>query len=283
MFSAPSCFALQPDEKLEHGFARVLGQIAMQALRLRRHAHGTVAKSIHGTRILIKYLRALLCFTQPTFSPSEIHRAKSDLRRAAHLLSAQRELVVMRSTLKRLSRKTADSEYRKALTRMDNGQQSRQAITEKPEQSLQRAIAILLSTIQRFKRVAKTKSRWPSCFDKLAQAFQDVKTSGKRAVKSEDAARCHDWRKRAKRLLYQLQLTQAVPGRRMRRAIKRVDKLQKMLGDHQDCVIAQERLRKNPPTDVPPLFVRRTLALLEARKTRLRKRARGTASRIRLW
>ena len=283
MFSALSCFAFRPDEKLGHGFARVLGHIAMKARRLRRHAHGTRATSIHGTRILIKYLRALLCFTQPTFSASEIHRARSELRRAAHLLSAQRELVVMRSTLKRLSRKTANSQYRKALTRIVNGQQSQQTITEKPDQSLQQAIAILLTTIKRFKRSAKSKSSWPSCSDKLVQSFQAVKTSGKRALKSEDGARFHDWRKNAKRFLYHLQLTQPVPGRRMMRAIKRVDRLQEKLGDHHDCVIAQERLRKNPPADVPRRFVRHTLELLERRKTRLRKRAREITKLIRWW
>ena len=283
MFSAPSCFAFQPDEKLGHGFARVLGQIAIRARRLSRHAHGTRAKSVHSTRILIKYLRALLWFAQPTFSPLEMHRAKSDLRRAAHFLSAQRELVVMRSTLKRLSRKTANSEYRKALTRIVNGQQTQQAITEETDQSLQRAIAILLTTIKRFERSAKIKSRWPSCSDKLAQAFQAVKKSGKRALKSQDAVRFHDWRKHAKRLLYQLQLTQAVPGRRMLRSIKRIDKLQEKLGVYHDCVVAQERLRKNLPAEVTPLFVRRTMELLETRKTRSRKRAREIAKRIRLW
>jgi CHAD domain-containing protein len=280
MFSALSSFALQPDENIERGFVRVLGQLALQGRRLTQHAPGSISESVHDTRVLIKWLRALLWFAGPAFSSSEMNRAKSHLRRASHLLAAQRELAVMRSILIRLAQKSENSAYRKALARIANAEDSQQASTEEPDRSLRQAMAILLTTIKQFERRAKSKSRWPSCFDRLAQAFLDLQKSGKKALNGDDATQFHDWRKKAKRLLYQLQLTQAVPGKRMARTIKRVDKLQEKLGDYHDCVIAQDRLRKNPPFEVPPLVVRRTVDLLEMRKHHLRKEARQIARHI---
>jgi hypothetical protein len=64
-------------------------------------------------------------------------------------------------------------------------------------------MAILLATIRQFERRAKIKSKWPSCSDRLAQAFLAVQRAGKEALNSDYAAQFHDWRKKAKRLLFQ--------------------------------------------------------------------------------
>jgi CHAD domain-containing protein len=282
MFSAPSSFAFQPEENIERGFVRVLGQLALQARRLTLHAHGRISESVHDTRVLIKWLRALLWFAGPVFSSSEMNRATSHLRRASHLLAGERELVVMRSILARLAQKSDNSAYRRALARIANAEDSQQASTENPPQSLRQARAILLATIRQFERRAKIKSKWPSCSDRLAQAFLAVQRAGKEALNGDDAAQFHNWRKKAKRLLFQLQLTQAVPGRHTARTIKRVDKLQEKLGDYHDCVIAQDRLQKSLPVEVPPRVVRRTVDLLEMRKHQLRKEVRQIAKHIKL-
>src|SRR3974390_1492550 len=120
VFSELSSFAFKPGEKVDRGFVRVLGRLAIQARRIRQHAHGNLSESIHNTRVLIKWLRALLWFASPALSSSEINRAKSHLRKAAHLLAAQRELDVMQSMLENLPRKTANSAHRKALARIAN-------------------------------------------------------------------------------------------------------------------------------------------------------------------
>jgi len=282
MSSAPSSFAFQPHEKVEQGFVRVLEQLAIQARRLTQHAHRILPESVHDTRVLIKYLQALLWFARPAFSSSEMNRANSHLRKASHLLAAQRELVVIRSILKKLSRKTANPAYRNALARIVNALDSRQAMTKTSDQPLRQAAAILLKTIKHIKLRAKINSRWPSPSDRLAQAFLATKKSGEKALANEDATRFHDWRKKAKRLLYQLQLTQAVPGKRMRHTINQVDKLQEKLGDYHDCVIAQNRLQRNLFDEVTPRVVRHTVDLLQERKHRLRKKVRKIARHIKL-
>jgi CHAD domain-containing protein len=282
MFCAPSSFAFHPNESIERGFVRVLGQLALQARRLTQHADGKISESVHDTRVLIKWLRALLWFAGPAFSTSEMNRAKSHLRRASHLLAAQRELEVMQSMLKRLSQKTENPAYRKALAQIAKAEDSQQASTKRSGQSLRQAVRILLGTIKHFEQRVKTRSKWPSCPKRVAQAFLAVQKSGKKALKSDNAAQFHNWRKKAKRLLYQLQLTQAVSGKHMTRTIEQVDKLQQELGDYHDCVIAQDRLHNGLDVEVSSVVVKRTVKLLELRKDRLRKRARKIGRQIKL-
>jgi len=107
-----------------------------------------------------------------------------------------------------------------------------------------------------------------------------MQKSGKKALTGDDATQFHNWRKKATRLLDQLQLTQAVPDKHMARTIKGVYKLQEKLGEYHDCVIAQDRLQKSLPIEVPPRVVRRAVDLLEMKKHHLRKKVRRIAKHI---
>jgi CHAD domain-containing protein len=280
MFSASAFSSFQPDETIKRGFLRMLDQRALQARCLVRRPHGPQPESVHETRVLIKWLRALLWFARPAFSSGNMERVKANLRRASHLLAPERDLVVMRSILKRLSQNAVHSAYRKALARIVNTRNCWQAKNGDPGQSLREAAGILLTTVEQIKRAAKTNSRWPSCSHRFAQAFTAVHKSGKEALKSGDSTQFHDWRKKAKRLLFQLQLTQAVPGNRLSRAIQQVNQLQAELGDYHDCVIVQDCLQKGHPIEVPPPVMKHTVDLLELRKSHLRKEVRQIAKQI---
>jgi CHAD domain-containing protein len=206
--------------------------------------------------------------------------SKSRLRKASRLLAAQRDFVVTQSILERLSQKTLNSAYRKTLVRMAQADDGNLASTGTPDESLRKAIAILLATIRQLKKCAKLKSGWPVCSDRLTQSFLSAKISGKRALHGEKPVQFHDWRKKAQMLLYQLQLTQGAPGKRMTHTILQVDKLQGLLGDYHDSVIAQARLKQNEPDKMPAHLVRQCVRLLEKRKHRLRKKVRKIAERL---
>ena len=278
--SVPSPFAFQPDEKVDRGFVRVLEELAIHARLLTQDSRGSSSESVHDTRVLIKRLRALLWFARSTFSPSELNRFKLDLRKASHLLAAQRDLVVMRSILEKLSRKASKSSDRAMLIRIAQTQDGAQASAGKPDRSLQKAIAILLATIKQLALISKGKLRWPSSSERLTQAFLDTANSGKKALHSGDPARFHKWRKKAKRLLYQLQLTQAVPDNHTTRTISRVDKLQEKLGDYHDSSIAEGRIQKNLRGEISPRLVRHSVKLLEKRMHHLRTEVQKIARHI---
>jgi len=274
MTLAPSIFAIQPGENGQQGFVRVLGQMTVQARHLLQIAAASPSESVHGIRVLIKRLRAMLSFTSPAFSSAELNRVRAHLREASHLLAAQRDFVVMQTVVEKLSRTTANVSDRNTLVRLASAQKRVQAITAKPDQSLQLAVAILLTTIEQISEQAKIKFRWPNSSERLAKAFLASEKAGKKALRRRRAAQFHDWRKKAKRLLYQLQLTQSDPSKRMMRTINRVDRLQEKLGDYHDSVLAQNRLEEVFPDQQPPRFVRQSVKLLEKGRRRLRKAVR---------
>ena len=278
--ATPAPFAFRSGEKVERGFFRVLGEMAFHARRLARSSQETPGESVHGTRVLIKRLRALLWFASPAFSVAALYRAKAQLRKASRLLAAERELAVMRSHLELLARKTAKPADRKALLRLAHAPDRHATISENPEQSLRQAAAIVLTTIKELKQEANGNAPWPSSSERLVKAFRGSEKAGKKALRGEDPAQFHDWRKRAKRLLYQLQLTQGDPDERMAKTIDRVDQLQDQLGAYHDAVIAQDRLRKYPPAEISQRLVRHGVRLLEKRKRRLRKKVRKNARHL---
>jgi CHAD domain-containing protein len=104
-----------------------------------------------------------------------------------------------------------------------------------------------------------------------------MRKSGKKARHTGRDADFHAWRKKAKRLFYHLELTQAKPERRMVRAMKRAGKLQDTLGAYHDCVVIENQLRQMLPLSPD---ARRVAGLLEKRKGRLRKKACAVSRQI---
>ncbi len=271
--------AFHPDEKVARGFVRVLGEMVIQARILARPSRRTSVESVHDMRLLIKRLRALLWLASPAFASSALHQSKSRLREASHQLAAQRELVVMRAILEGLARETGKAADRKTLLRLAHAQSSQSAITAKVE-PLRQAAAIVLKTINELQLETKDNAHWPSPSERLAKAFRASEKAGKKALRGKDPAQFHDWRKRAKRLLYQLQLTHGDADKRMAKTIARVDQLQDKLGDYQDSVMAQDHLQKYPPGEIARRLVRQSVRLLEKRKHRLRKKVRKLARHL---
>jgi CHAD domain-containing protein len=236
---------------------------------------------IHEGRLLIKRVRALLWFAHPTLSLAAYARARARLRRAAGLLADQRDLAVMQVTLEQLARKASKARDRAALAQILRSLVRNSAAGEAPEkalrQTLQKAMGILRQSVDEIQRGAAGRAAWPSPSERLAEAFRATRQAGKKARRTGKDADFHEWRKKAKRLLYQLELTQAGPGRRMARAMKRVGKLQDKLGAHHDGVVVEDRLRRLLPV---PSSARRVLRLLEKRKARLHRKACEIARRL---
>lgn len=273
-----SIFAFRSEKKIGQEFVRILHLMANRARALIHCSD--LSASIHETRVLIKHLRALLWFAKHTLPAAGLKRANLRLRKASHLLATQRDLTVMLSTLKKLSHDIPRHKDRKILTQIPLIQVPQQATDQKPEQSLRHAIKILLETLEQVAESVKTCSQWPSPSDRLAKAFHAEKKAGKKVLYGGEALQFHTWRKKAKRLLYQLQLTYPTPDRHEARAVKRVDKLQSKLGDYHDCVVAQDHLLKKPPHQMSKALVNRSLKLLEKRKKHLQKKTRKLAKRI---
>ena len=271
------CFAFHPHETVEKGFMRILKQMAALAVVVAQPSKGKLSDSVHNTRVLIKRLRALLWFASPTISQSKMNRAKASLQKASHLLATHRDLVVTRSILQMLSRKTSNRTYRKKLIEISNESTDTPATYAKTVQALLQAAAILLETIKTLERHLEKHSHWPTAAKRVSQAFVATKKAGKRALKSHGPAQFHEWRKKTKRLLYLLQLTQIFLDTRTSRLIAKVDEIQAKLGDYHDSVVVQDHFQKNPPDGATPLLIIHSLKLLETRKHHLREEVQTIA------
>ncbi len=278
--AVPPFLVFHPNEAAAEGFVRILEQLAGRAAGIVPRSPRKLADSVHNARVLIKRLRAYLWFAKPAFSSSEMTQAKSSLQRASHLLAAQRDLVVTRSILQMLSRKTHNLPYRKTLIRLSRNSTGTAIIHGKTVQTLRHVAAILHETIKEMEAHVKSHSQWPVTSYRMTQAFHATKKVGERALKHDDPGQFHVWRKRAKRLLYLLQLTQTAPCKRTARLLERVDELQEKLGDYHDSVVVQDHLQKEAPDKATPQLVRHSVNLLEKRKRHLREDVREIAKQI---
>ena len=253
----------RPGESHAKGFLRILKRLAAEVKRANGSSPGPKSDPVHQTRVLVKRLRALLWLAGSAISPPEKNRIQSQLRQASHLLAPQRDQEVTQSLLKKLAQ-PPDGIARKP----------KRAKGTEPAQdtnAAQRASSLLLLALRDFTIQARTTTKWPSRQARLAKACRATKKAGKKALKTELPARFHDWRKKAKRLLYLLQWNRSACGEHIALLIKRVDKLQRRLGAYHDCVIAEEHLMKNSSDKDE---VERTIKQLQKRGSRLQKAVR---------
>lgn len=260
---APSVYAFRPGEKIRPGFIRLLKKISAQSRLLPAEEQTHAVEAIHEGRTLIKHTRSLLWFAKPVLGESVYTQAKNRLRQAAHLLSSQRDYAVTKSILKKLDPSLQDL--------VKNGH-----VQGRSRNSLATAVDLLRKTVNEAKKKSDTSSKkWPSPRDRLDKAYQGAHKAEKKALHKGNDVAFHSWRKKAKRLLYQLELTKPQPKKKEARFIHHIDRLQKRLGDYHDCVIVQDRFQKKITT--PALHIK---YLMEKRKRRLRKKIRKIAASI---
>jgi len=263
---------------------RVLGEISARGRGLTRHSREPAGELIHEGRLLIKRVRALLWFARPALDLSVALRTRAWLLKASGLLAGYRDFAVTQTTLEELGQKASKAGDRAALAQIFRSLTGSLAAGIEPEKAwqltLQKAMGILCRSVGEVKRSTAGCVMWPSPSERLGKAFRAMRRTGKKARRTGKDIDFHTWRKKTKRLLYLLELTQAEPGRRMARVIKRVGKLQNKLGTCHDCAVVEEQLRLKRQTVPLPSSARRVLSLLEKRKARLRNKARNTASGV---
>jgi len=276
----PLSYALHSDEKISHGFFRVLGELCAHAEALAAPRQ-PMTNSIHDGRVLIKRTRALLWFARPALDKVAYTQAKGELRRAAQLLSSQRDIEVTQTTLKTLAQKSSQRNKKAALhatlkvvdTKLPRSARER----EWSRSNLQSALKAIGRVATLVKRSTAKTAKWPSASKRVKKAFHATRQAEKRAVQSKKDVDFHTWRKKAKRLFYELELTRTEEAKHKRRAVEVADKLQEKLGAQQDCVVVEERIRTTPPPSIKAPVVKK---ILRKRKKQLRKKSRKIARRL---
>ena len=281
MSASPLNYAFQPNEEVKEGFLRILEEIAQRAGELTRVYSGSMEEPIHDGRLLIKRLRALLWFARPVLTDEVQAGAKTDLREAAALLGGHRDLAVAQATLKKLERNASTAAGRTALTQTSRLLGSKAESTEVSEakfrEALKKAMGILARSVEELTQNVSQCDSWPAPFQRVAKATQAQIKAWEKAQRTGDDRDFHTWRKRAKRLFYQMELTQSTGRKKSARSMKRVDQLQNKLGEYHDDVVVESRLREIAP---PTSSTRRALKSLDQEKAHLRKKAVKIARKL---
>ncbi len=258
--------------------------------------------AVHQMRSATRRARSALTTYRPLFDKPEVKKLADNLKWLARILGQARDAEVMRERLRHhlgdlpendstgplpapLEREldTAyNSGYRKTLQALDSARYHQ-----------------LLTDLENFRDHPPTRARASKpargvtarLVDKTAKRLNRARKDAKRTTsRPERDTALHQVRKDAKRLRHAAESVTSIHGKRARKLAKAAKRLQQILGDHQDSVLARDLLTRLAAAPDPSPETARTYARLltiEKRITRdaetaYRKAARKNALTIRL-
>lgn len=195
-------------------------------------------------RTAVRRLRAILGATREMFDPQWLGRLRGELDWLGTVLGGLRDLDVFRQRLREElgSLKPARRVVGPALLdRLDAERtRARDAILAAFDNPRYVRLLDLLDKAIEQPRVVTAKLSLPAI---AAGQFRKLRKAVKALPESPSDDDLHAVRIKVKRARYAAELAQATVGRPAERFVARAKKLQDILGEHQDAVVAEERLR----------------------------------------
>jgi CHAD domain-containing protein len=196
-------------------------------------------------RVAVRRLRAILRAARPMFEPEPIEALRGELAWLGDALGVQRDLDVMRDYL-REELSTLDPVERRG------GQRLLRHLEEAREASRLELMKALDDDryLELLDRLGETIERPPvadpdvSLRDVAAREFKKLRKAVEALPGEPSDADLHQARIRAKRARYAAELAAPVVGASAERFVEKAKLLQDALGEHQDAVVAEGRLRE---------------------------------------
>jgi CHAD domain-containing protein len=219
-----------------------------QVEAIRAHEPGTRAgadpEQLHRMRTAVRRLRAILGATREMFDPTWLGRLRGELDWLGTVLGARRDLDVFRQRLRedlgslKSARRVAG---RVLLNRLDAERaRARDAILAALDSPRYVKLLDLLDKAVEHPRVVTANLSLPAI---AAGQFRKLRKAVKALPERPSDHDLHAVRIKVKRARYAAELAQTTVGRPAERFVARARKLQDILGEHQDAVVAEERLR----------------------------------------
>jgi len=215
------------------------------------HAHEAGARTgrdpedVHRMRVAVRRLRAVLRASRSLFDPKWVDGLRRELKWLGTALGRVRDLDVfhayLRSQLKALpapERRAGQRLLRHLDADRVRASAALRAALASPRYA--RLLARLEAALVR--RPVRTSA--VSLLDIAAAEFTKLKKALKKLPKQPSADELHAVRIKVKRARYAAEPVQPIIGRRAEQFIDKAKKLQDILGEHQDAVVAEEYLRK---------------------------------------
>jgi CHAD domain-containing protein len=237
----------QPADEPTTPLGRVLGLMRVQLEAIRAHDPGTRLGSdpeeLHQMRVASRRLRAILRAARPMFEPG-IETLREELAWLGATLGTRRDLDVMhdhiRSEVATLD--SADQPAGRGLLRGVEHEraQARNALLSGLESP--RYLALLDRLEEAIAEPPVVDPEYP-LGDVAAGAFRKLRRAVRALPETPTDDDLHGVRIKAKRARYAAELAAPLVGRPAERFVDRVKKLQDVLGEHQDAVVAEAHLR----------------------------------------
>jgi CHAD domain-containing protein len=230
----------------EHIRARIGSQVAAMLTHDPGVRLGTDPEDLHDLRVAVRRLRALLRGARNVVEDGDVERARAELDWLGGALGPARDLDVLLERI-RIEEATLDAEDRAALEPLRAGLVSARegAQTELVETLRSERYLALLDELERLASALPVAPDVTTSAGALAAGeFRRLRKAARRLLDEESAETVHAVRIKAKRARYAAELTESSGGRRVRRFVARAKRLQDVIGEHQDAVVAEERLRQ---------------------------------------
>jgi CHAD domain-containing protein len=253
------------------GLAHVLTALRAQRQAIQTHERGARTgrdpEDLHEMRVAVRRLRAILRAGRAMFEREWTESLRGELKWLGTALGHVRDLDVLRASLQSRVRSLPAPERRIGAVLIDDIDKD----CAKARGSLRTALAG--PRYRRLRRRLDAALRRPrvvapelSLPDVAAKEFEKLRSAVKDLPKHPGDADLHAVRIKVKRARYAAELVRETAGRAGERFLDQAKALQDLLGDHQDSVVLERRLRETPDRAAELRAVKSTLIKLERRR-----------------
>jgi CHAD domain-containing protein len=234
---------------------------------------GLDPEAVHDMRVATRRLRAMLRAAAEMVEPEWSVPLRDELKWLAGELGPLRDADVFLEYLREETAAFDDADRVGADQLVAIVDDDRRAAHARAIMALRgERYAALLSELERSARTPRTRSENVPLDGVARQEFEKLRKAARRITAESPDDEVHELRKRGKRARYAAELAETAVGKRARRFMKHAKRFQDVVGEHQDAVVAERRLRdlaEREPDSALPLGV-----LIERERER-RVRMRG--------
>jgi CHAD domain-containing protein len=206
---------------------------------------GRDPEELHQMRVAVRRMRAILRAARPMFQRGGVRPLREELAWLGTALGRVRDLDVMRAYLAAELATLRPSERRAGKPLLERlGEAQARARREMLNQLDDRRYSALLERLARFVEQPPVTAAKVSLRDLAAREFTRLSRMAEGLPKQPSDTELHAVRIQTKRARYAAELAARAVGRPAWRFVKRAKKLQDVLGEHRDAVIAEGRLRE---------------------------------------
>jgi CHAD domain-containing protein len=266
------------DSALDHVLTAMKGQVDAIDAHEAGARTGRDPEDVHQMRVAVRRLRAILRASRPLFDPRWVDGLRRELKWLGTVLGDVRDLDVLHAYL-RSQLEALPAPERRA------GRQSLLRPLDADRVRARAALRVTLASPRHARLLARLQAALvhpptrPSSVplpDIAAAEFKKLRKAVAKLPRQPSAEELHAVRIKVKRARYAAELVQPIIGRRAGRFIAKTKKLQDILGEHQDAVVAEEYLRK--VTERTPAGQARAQQLIKQQRKR-RKEALAAFSK----